>query len=247
MSQQPPCSILSAAIILPAIKSVKQQKALNYYGSVQSSITIEASKFLASVTDIVETEAVSTIESFLLATQNDCVGDADQKNACWLTIRATAPSDAFEVPRWHQDGRMFPCDEGREDITRSKYALTMLGPTTLMLHPDTQIFRTFHEGEFKHYWWLQTSNNHEPTEEEEDQAIEALRYWLYEELEEAPQLQVKDGEVVRFSWGRKESPIHSEPDLISDRVFMTVLYGSETELRGMCEWRNAMYGEFDWE
>jgi hypothetical protein len=245
MSQQPPCSILPAVINLPHIKLVKQELAFNYYGPVQSSIAAEASKFLTSVTDAVGGEAVSAIESFVLTTQNDCVGDANQKNACWLTIRATKPTDAFDIPRWHQDGRMFPCDEGYEDVVRSKYALTMLGPTTLMLQPEAQIFKTFHEGEFKHFWWFQTSNNHQPTEEEQDQANDALRYWLSQELEDEPQLQVKDGEVVRFSWGRKNSPIHSEPDLISDRVFMTVLYGSEAELRRMCEWRNAKYGEFD--
>lgn len=244
MSQQPPCSILPAPIDLPRIESVKQQLSLNYYGSFQSSIVAEASKFLASVTDAVEAETVSAIESFVLATKNDCIGGPDQKNACWLTIRATKPSDAFEVPRWHQDGLMFPCDEGLEDIVRSKYALTMLGPTTLMLQPEAHIFKTFHEGEFKHFWWFQTSNNHQPTEEEEDEANDALRYWLAEELEEEPQLPVKDGEIVRFSWGRKDSPVHSEPDLISDRVFMTVLYGSEAEIRRMCEWRNAKYGEF---
>lgn len=245
MGLQPPCAILPALIPVPHITSVKRMNTFNYFGPVQTSIATEASKFLATVTDGVEPEVASAIESFVFPTHNDCIGEADQKNACWFTVRVTQPLDEFEVPRWHQDGRMFPFDEGREEIVRSKYALTMLGPTTLMLQPDAHVFTTYREGQFKHFWWEQTSTEHTPTEEEEERADDDLRHWLAEEFEGADQVPVRNGEIVRFSWGRDDSPVHSEPDLTSDRVFMTVLYGSEAELHGMCEWRNAKYGDFD--
>jgi hypothetical protein len=165
--------------------------------------------------------------------------------ACWFTIRVTAPTDAFKVPRWHQDGRMFPYDAGREDVVRSKYALTLLGPTTLMLQPEAHVFSTFQQGEKQHYWWLET-HGAEPTEEDEDNADSALQQWLATEFKDARRVRVGDGEVVRFSWGREDSPAHSEPDLVCDRVFVSVMYGSESEIRKMCEWRSAEYGKFDW-
>ena len=84
-----------------------------------------------------------------------------------------------------------------------------------------------------------------PNQDEYYDADEALRLWLADAFKDEERLQFKAGEVVRFSWGRDNSPIHSEPDFISDRVFMTVLYGSEKELRCMCEWREEEYGKLD--
>ncbi|KAH7397348.1 hypothetical protein BKA66DRAFT_454205 [Pyrenochaeta sp. MPI-SDFR-AT-0127] len=245
MSSQPPYAILAVPIAIPRITCATRESTLNYYGLVQSSIASEASKFLASVTDAAEVEVSSAIDAFVLATQDDCIGAAEEKKACWLTIRVTKPSTEFEVPRWHQDGRMFPYDEGREAIVRSKYALTLLGPTTLMLQPDAHAFKTCQEGETRHFWWQRTQGS-EPAEEDIEQAYSKLRDWLADELRDARRVRVGDGEVVRFSWGRDDSPVHSEPDLISDRVFVTVLYGSESEVRGMCDWRSAEYGKFDW-
>ncbi|KAF2679086.1 hypothetical protein K458DRAFT_422513 [Lentithecium fluviatile CBS 122367] len=245
MPHQPPCAILPIPVAIPRVTCATRTSTFNYYGPVQSLLTSEASKFLATITDAVEQEAASTINSFILATHNDCIGAAEEKTACWLTIRVTKPTYEFEIPRWHQDGRMFPYDEGRKEVVRSKYALTLLGPTTLMLQPNAHVFSTYHRGETQHYWWRKT-HGPEPTEENKDQAYSTLRHWLADEFKDAIRVRVGDGEVVRFSWGRDDSPVHSEPDLISDRVFVTVLYGSESELREMCNWRSAEYGKFDW-
>lgn len=50
-------------------------------------------------------------------------------------------------------------------------------------------------------------------------------------------------QIIRFSWGQPDSPVHSEPDWSSsDRVFVSVLFGSEEELRVMCDFRGDKYG-----
>lgn len=228
---------------IPRITSTTQAATLDYYGPVESSLPTEASKFLASFTDAAEEEVLRTLEAFMLATQDDSISGAAEKTACWFTIRVTKPTDQFAVPRWHQDGRMFPYDQGREDEVRSKYALTLLGPTTLMLQPTPLVFSIHQTGEAQRIAELKTCGP-DPTDEELDDADDTLRTWLADALKDAPRVQVGDGDVVRFSWGRDDSPVHSEPDLISDRVFVTVLYGSETELRGMCDWRREEYGKF---
>lgn len=236
---------------MPAVRritAVTQASVFEYYGAVSRSIVTEGSDFLAAVTEGDEQAMAATIETFLVATYDDCVGEEDEKNACWFTVRVTRPSGEFAVPRWHQDGRMFPCDERREDVVRSKYALAMLGPATLMLHPHAHVFSTLQEGEKKHFWWWETGEadgRPEPTEEEEVEASCSLRQWLAEKLTDADRIPVPHDRVVRFSWGREDSPVHSEPDLTSDRVFMSILYGSEAELRRMCEWRDAEYRKFD--
>jgi hypothetical protein len=244
MPHQTPCAILPSPIAIPRITSATRKSTLDYYGPVEFSIASEASKFLATVTDAVELELVSTIESFISATQNDCIGEAEEKEACWLTIRVTKPTTEYEIPRWHQDGRMFPYDQGCEEVVRSKYALTLLGATTLMLQPDAHVFSTQKKGEAQHYWWRKP-NGAKPTDEDYYQAESSLRQWLTDEFKDETRIRVGHGEVVQFSWGRDDSPVHSEPDLTLDRVFVTVLYGSESELRSMCEWRNAEYAKFD--
>ena len=243
MPHQTPCAVFSAPIPIPHITSATRTSTFNYYGPVNSSLSSEASKFLATSTDVDKEDISSTIATFISATQQDCVGEADEKTACWLTIRVTKPSTEYKVQRWHQDGRMFPYDEGRKDVVRSKYALTLLGPTTLMLQPNEDVFSKHEQGEALHYWWRGT-HGAGPSEEDRDQADVKLRHWLAEAFKDTVRIRVGHGEVVRFSWGRDDSPVHSEPDLISDRVFVTVLYGSESELRTMCDWRDVEYGKF---
>ncbi len=244
MPDQLPLSILTLPLSLPRIISVKQASSLDYYGPVDASISTEASKFLARFTNEGEPEINPTIEEFLRTTHNDCPGHEEEKRACWLTIRITKRSPAFKVPRWHQDGNMYPYDLGREGIVRSKYGLTLLGPPTLILPPDERAFTTPREGTAQYYFW-QGTDAPRPSEEEMDDADAKLREWLANQFKDTPRVPIEPGQVLRFSWGRDDSPIHSEPDLISDRVFMTVLYGSQSELRSMCEWRDAEYGKVE--
>jgi hypothetical protein len=81
MSNQTPCEILPVPIAIPRITSATRTSTLNYYGPVESSLVSETSKFLSTVTDTVELEIVSTIDSFVSATQHDCIGEAQEKKA----------------------------------------------------------------------------------------------------------------------------------------------------------------------
>jgi hypothetical protein len=76
---------------------------------------------------------------------------------------------------------------------------------------------------------------------------EGLRSWLAEHFEKEETVKVRCGEVVRFSLGRDESPVHSEPDLDGEggRVFMTVLSGSEAELKQMSVFRETEWDILD--
>jgi hypothetical protein len=42
---------------------------------------------------------------------------------------------------------------------------------------------------------------------------------------------VELGQVIRFTMGMVDSPVHAVPTITKDRVFMNVVYGSETEVR----------------
>lgn len=63
-------------------------------------------------------------------------------------------------------------------------------------------------------------------------------------LEGIPLVELRAGQVVRFTWGEDDAPVHSEPDSSAEnRLFVSVMFGSEEELRDMCSVRDEVYGE----
>lgn len=69
---------------------------------------------------------------------------------------------------------------------------------------------------------------------------------LAKKLAEYPEAAVELGQVIRFSWGQRDSPVHSEPDSTGrHRVFISLLFGSEKEIRNMCEMRDEEYSSWN--
>ena len=56
---------------------------------------------------------------------------------------------------------------------------------------------------------------------------------LAERLDEWERVQPRFGECARFRVGNGGAAVHSEPDSRGDRVFVSVLFGRESELREM--------------
>jgi len=110
---------------------------------------------------------------------------------------------------------MFRCDIERD--VNSKYAVTFLGNPTKVL-AESELVRDVVTG------------RHDKRREE---------YAGLLALE--PILDLKRGEIIRFSWGEIDSPVHSEPDESCDRVFASVLFRSEREIWNMCETRGSTY------
>lgn len=154
--------------------------------------------------------------------------------AAWFIIRMTKPTDEYtKVPRWHRDGRMYTANTERE--VNSKYATTLLGnPTKIMgdslfvktvLDEENATTMPNFEGDGKAYW----------------AAEDEKRARITERLMEQPLIKVPGGSVIKFSWGQVDSPVHSEPDMSGDRVFVSILYGSESEMKDVCRIRKKEY------
>lgn len=240
-SNQSPLTLLPNPLELPLI-SVKQKGVFDYYGKVDTPFLDSAAKYLATLTNLTLETASHPLRSFLETTHADCAGQDAEKAACWLTIRLSTPNNEFATPRWHQDGQMYTYDESRQNAVQSKYGVTLSGPPTLILeHTTPQNVCTIRTGAENHFYWR--GKDVSTTQEERDRASDQFRAWLAEQFQSETRLHIEDGRIVRFSWGREDSPIHSEPDLVSDRVFMTVLFGSETEMRAMAKFREEPFGE----
>ncbi len=64
------------------------------------------------------------------------VVEASGKEAAWVHLRASIPTDRYDLPRWHMDGYYY-IPEGPEDLL-FKFAATLMGPPTLfyLLPPE---------------------------------------------------------------------------------------------------------------
>jgi hypothetical protein len=218
---------------LPAglITRVDAPKCYSFYGNFDQEFLIQSTReFLSSYTDASGPALSKALSTFFSVAYSDCISLSSPENAasigqaCWVVIRMGHETDEYVTPRWHQDGRMFDCSCVEPKLPHSKYAISLLGPATLILNPSDSMIETYSSVEYR---W------------EDDKRQE-----LAEKLAGFERYAIRTGEAIRFSWGQDDSPVHSEPNSEKeDRVFMSILFGSERELRMMCEWREEEYGK----
>ncbi|KAK7914721.1 hypothetical protein PG985_012424 [Apiospora marii] len=238
-----------AALLLTRIA---QEKTYSFYGPFDAaSLSASAAAFIASNSDSDAIPLATILSRFLDHAQQDCIAEAALPDrpqiaqACWLTVRMFKPSREYEVPRWHRDGRMFACScsylgsEDEEELQpsiqgarrqqpHSKYAVTLLGPATRVLVPSGVVDEAL----------AADVQNRGGLDDESRSRVE-----LAEATKGCEEYTVQRGQVIRFSWGQDDSPVHSEPDFAGeDRVFVSVLFGGEEEIRGMCRFRRVSFG-----
>lgn len=238
---------------LPSKLNSSDESDYSFYGPFEKTrLAQSASEFIVSRSDASYQTIFDKMEDFLTVAVQDCykiAAPADKSDiihSCWLTIRAYPATDAFKQPRWHRDGRMFDCTCSKPKTPHSKYAFTFLGPSTLVLPPGAKVDKTFDAAE--RTW---TENNRESLEkgvkegrEARTRLLEQERSFLAESMQKFDPVALDFNKIIRFSWGQSDSPIHSEPDFsATDRIFVSILFGSEKELREMCEFRDEKYGE----
>jgi len=149
----------------------------------------------------------------------------------WITMRATRPTNDFDVPRWHTDRRFFD-DEAKEDVTW-KLCSTLLGPSTLFL-ADGPKARAVQKKTRKAVQKTKAARH-------DCRAIRCLgcagmeenvRLELAEKLKAHRVIQPMAGECAFFKVGDQHGAVHSEPSSSHcDRIFVNVVPGSETEMR----------------
>ncbi|KAK3353770.1 hypothetical protein B0T25DRAFT_220887 [Lasiosphaeria hispida] len=220
----PPFAIIARDITpTPLLTHIKDEKTFNHLGDFDTHrLASDAATYMAANSDGTFAGLHQTLLTFLTLAATDTVALAAPPDkplitqACWLTARMWQPDDAFATPRWHRDGRMFTCSctgEADARVPHAKYAVVLLGLPTLLLQPSAAA-----DG-------LGRLGRRERAE-------------LAAALDDFPRVSVAAGDVIRFSWGQKDAPVHSEPDVsVGDRVFVSVLFGSETEIRDMAEVR----------
>lgn len=211
---------------VPLMTTVKNTEDWSNYGHFDlNGLCKEVTAFIVANSDGKHEPIAKALSKFLaLAHKGDLAirGDPSATTCCWLDVRMTQAYDEYVVPRWHQDGRMYTCSCPEDKrLPHSKYAVALLGSSTRVLGPDAA---------------RRLSERGGVPDSPENRRI------LAAELADCEEVDVTPGQVIRFSWGQGDSPVHSEPDSSgSDRVFVSVLFGSEEEMRVMCEWREEEF------
>ncbi|ORY67107.1 uncharacterized protein BCR38DRAFT_426105 [Pseudomassariella vexata] len=215
------------------ISQVPKYMSYSFYGSFDANIlSTSAASFVESNSNANSESIKPVIHNFLTLSRDYCRSSAKPQDrsqithSCWLCIRMGPPTDEWKVPRWHRDGRMFECScsSTPEGVRRphSKYAMVIIGTATRVLAPSSYVDDVLQS--------VKRSN--------EDRG----RSEIAEKIAGCEEVAMERGQIIRFSWGQKDSPVHSEPDSTGEhRVFVSVLYGSEDEIRDMCKLRRVQY------
>jgi hypothetical protein len=109
-------------------------------------------------------------------------------------------------------------------FARSKYLVTLLGEPTRILKNTPHV--------------IKTATN---TYRDDPRYDEVARRFEEAGFDECEMDHVKEGQVVRFTWGEEDSSVHAEPVVTMDRVFVSVIFGTEAEMKGLAEWREEVY------
>ncbi|KAK7397770.1 hypothetical protein QQX98_012862 [Neonectria punicea] len=221
------------------VSSINKDAFGGFYGSFDARLlATQAAAFICSNSDANEEQLVQFLHRFLALAWEDCTAGASAKgnsivqeaHSCWLCIRMTLPTDSWVVPRWHTDGRMFECACSEPQMPHSKYAVTILGPSTRVMATNPAVQAVLES----------LSDTGQPWDQNDPDPGLAKR------LAEYPEAVVELGQVIRFSWGQDDSPVHSEPDSTGlHRVFVSLLFGSKAEIQKMCEVREEEYNSWN--
>ncbi|KAF7929680.1 hypothetical protein BELL_0055g00140 [Botrytis elliptica] len=204
----------------PRIKDIRcEGEHYHYYGVTSPDVIVaEATKFISDNSSVFRWSVKKTLAKFLALTIQDSKDDCQvNPEAVWFVVRMTQKSDEFVIPRWHRDGRMIECTNANHAL-HCRYATTLLGPTTLVLQ-ETELV-------------TQAMKKHVGKRKETANALAG----------ETP-LEITRGQIIRFSWGQEDSPVHSEPDLVAERVFISCIYGSISEIKDITATRRQKIGD----
>jgi hypothetical protein len=118
----------------------------------------------------------------------------------WVTMRAFTPTAMFREPRWHSDTYYYPTS-----VTQYKIAITLKGDPTI-----------FYDASAEERGQLEKLKSNK----------DALKNALNPDQIVSPRF----GEGSLFIVGPDYAPIHSEPNIRSERLFLSMIPGSKQQI-----------------
>ena len=159
----------------------------------------------------------------------------------WLDIRATQGSDEWNMPRWHTDGNFFH----RPNEGQWKLATCLLGPGTLFLVDGDEGRKAEEQQRMIMFETMEKQIFVDKVEERnfEMQKAREVRKILADMFVEWEIAQPSIGEMAFFRGGSVKAAVHSEPRSVGDRIFVSVLPGTEAELKDLAKSWGKSWGD----
>jgi hypothetical protein len=200
------------------IKSLKNLKInatteYNNYGNLKG-LESESNDFIKSLGE--KNEETAKITSQIIVRIVNEIIQASEKETAWVALRAFTPTASWNVPRWHTDGYYYAPRTG--DLY--KFAISLKGSLTLFYQLPADRREEFSD--------LQRKGT-----EQNEYNRQALADLLGCSKEAISVAQPHQGAI--FIVGSGNAAVHSEPPIDEQRLFLSVLPGSQTQIK---EWEN---------
>lgn len=156
-----------------------------------------------------------SLAAYMSLALNELVGQtlqAFETETAWITIRASQPTDYFDVPRWHKDGYFYPPYTGDQH----KAVFVLKGPQTLMNDLHSSMRASFNE----------LSGSFAEDSKANREKIAAL-------IDNSLTRQAVEGQGSIFVVGSDRAAIHSEPPIYEERLFLSVAPGTTAQIEGL--------------
>ena len=199
--------------------TVKDTIAFDYFGKIDAGLNNSIREWMP---DKIETDALisENIDKFIEVSMAQ--PEAENKLYGWFTVRLTKPTDEFDIPRWHRDGNFFGATH--------KIAATIYGPGTLLISEREALE-------------IVTDPKYMNVHPFGPEGL-IMRAEIASRMSKFDPVQLQPGEMVVFRVGnRNNSAVHSEPLMDTDRIFVSVLPGTEEQIRQLAADRKGKFNE----
>lgn len=136
-----------------------------------------------------------------------------KSETAWITIRASEPTDFFNIPRWHIDGRFYESD-GEEQM---KAVIALKGDGTLLNRLPVEKRADFMEA----------------LSADVDEA--ECRQRCMQIVEPAHTETTPPGCGTVFIVGSERAAVHSEPPIAEERIFLSIVPGNKEQITALRE------------
>jgi hypothetical protein len=158
--------------------------------------------------------------------------------AAWITIRSSKQNSHFDIPRWHTDGSFFP----HQDDEQAKILTTLKGPGTLLCNVSDETrkeYGTIRQQAFRELNVNNTMKN--ATKKQLDEHDHKVRPQLVALLApyEIQQAQTRQGVIFLVGNSATTAAFHSEPAINTDRLFISILPGTDEQIKFLYDVRQA--------
>ncbi|MDP1723887.1 MAG: hypothetical protein Q8L85_04220 [Alphaproteobacteria bacterium] len=196
--------------------------AYNNYGHIDK-LEVEVNEFIKKLSQ--ENEIIAKEVSQLIEKLVKELIQASGKETAWVALRPSIPNSDFDLPRWHHDGYFYK----PYDIQQYKFALVLKGPSTLFckLSPDEK--KAFDILKKKEIQKIVQDESGKIIKFEEDISNRQALATMISDFQ-APITIAKPYQGAVFVVGGNKAAIHSEPPISTNRLFLSILPGSKSQI-----------------